>query len=39
MSLKAGSKAPDFEVKNQHGEIMALFRGKSAQIPGTVVNP
>jgi acyl-CoA thioesterase len=29
----------DMTVKNQHGEIMALFRGKSAQIPGTVVNP
>ena len=30
MSLKAGSKAPDFEVKNQHGEIVSLksLKGK-----------
>jgi acyl-CoA thioesterase len=28
----------DMTVKNQHGETIALFRGKSAQIPGTVVN-
>ena len=29
----------DVKVTNQHGETVALFRGKSAQIPGTVVNP
>ncbi len=27
----------DMKVTNQHGEVMALFRGKSAQIPGTVI--
>jgi acyl-CoA thioesterase len=29
----------DIKVSNQRGETVALFRGKSAQIPGTVVNP
>ena len=29
----------DVKVSNQRGETVALFRGKSAQIPGTVVNP
>jgi len=29
----------DVKVRNQRGETVALFRGKSAQIPGTVVNP
>jgi len=29
----------DVKVSNQRGEAVALFRGKSAQIPGTVVNP
>jgi acyl-CoA thioesterase len=29
----------DVKVTNQRGETVALFRGKSAQIPGTVVNP
>ena len=29
----------DIKVRNQRGETVALFRGKSAQIPGTVVNP
>ncbi len=27
----------DMKVSNQHGEVIALFRGKSAQIAGTVV--
>ena len=27
----------DATVTNQKGEVVALFRGKSAQIPGTVV--
>lgn len=27
----------DMKVSNQQGEVIALFRGKSAQIPGTVV--
>ena len=27
----------DMRVSNQRGEVVALFRGKSAQIPGTVV--
>ncbi len=26
----------DMRVSNQRGEVVALFRGKSAQIPGTV---
>ena len=26
----------DMKVTNQHGEVVAVFRGKSAQIPGTV---
>ena len=26
----------DMKVRNQHGEVIAMFRGKSAQIPGTV---
>ena len=26
----------DMKVSNQHGEVIAMFRGKSAQIPGTV---
>ncbi|MEY2621078.1 MAG: hydroxyphenylacetyl-CoA thioesterase PaaI [Pseudomonadota bacterium] len=26
----------DMRVHNQHGETVAMFRGKSAQIPGTV---
>ena len=26
----------DMKVQNQHGEVVALFRGKSAQIAGTV---
>ena len=25
-----------FTVANQKGEVVAMFRGKSAQIPGTV---
>jgi acyl-CoA thioesterase len=29
----------DVKVSNQRGETVALFRGKSAQIPGTVVSP
>jgi acyl-CoA thioesterase len=29
----------DVKVTNQRGETVALFRGKSAQIPGMVVNP
>ena len=30
MAIEAGSKAPDFELKNQHGELVKLsdFRGK-----------
>jgi acyl-CoA thioesterase len=27
----------DMKVSNQRGEVVALFRGKSAQIPGVVV--
>jgi acyl-CoA thioesterase len=27
----------DMTVKNQRGEVVALFRGKSTQIKGTVV--
>ncbi|RYX92560.1 MAG: hydroxyphenylacetyl-CoA thioesterase PaaI [Comamonadaceae bacterium] len=27
----------DMKVSNQHGEVIAMFRGKSAQIQGTVV--
>ena len=27
----------DMKVTNQRGEVVAVFRGKSAQIPGTVV--
>ena len=27
----------DMKVTNQKGEVVAMFRGKSAQIPGTVV--
>jgi len=27
----------DMKVTNQNGEVIALFRGKSAQIPGTVI--
>jgi acyl-CoA thioesterase len=27
----------DMRVSNQHGEVIAMFRGKSAQIQGTVV--
>lgn len=27
----------DVKVSNQRGEVVAVFRGKSAQIPGTVV--
>jgi len=27
----------DMRVTNQRGEVVALFRGKSAQIPGTVI--
>ncbi len=27
----------DMTVSNQRGEVIALFRGKSAQIPGTVI--
>lgn len=27
----------DMRVTNQHGEVVAVLRGKSAQIPGTVV--
>ena len=27
----------DMRVSNQHGEVIALFRGKSAQIKGTVI--
>ncbi len=29
----------DMTVRNQRDEVIALFRGKSAQIAGTVVNP
>jgi acyl-CoA thioesterase len=29
----------DMTVRNQHNEVIALFRGKSAQIQGTVVPP
>lgn len=29
----------DMTVRNQHEEVIALFRGKSAQISGTVVDP
>ena len=29
----------DIKVSNQRGETVALFRGKSVQITGTVVNP
>jgi acyl-CoA thioesterase len=29
----------DMTVRNQHDEVIALFRGKSAQIAGTVVKP
>lgn len=29
----------DMTVINQHNEVIALFRGKSAQIQGTVVSP
>lgn len=27
----------DMKVSNQDGDVIALFRGKSAQIPGTVI--
>ena len=27
----------DMRVSNQRGEVVAMFRGKSAQIPGTVI--
>ena len=27
----------DMKVTNQHGEVVAMFRGKSAQIKGTVI--
>ena len=27
----------DMKVTNQRGEVIAMFRGKSAQIPGTVI--
>ena len=27
----------DMKVTNQHGEAVAMFRGKSAVIPGTVL--
>jgi len=29
----------DMTVRNQRDEVIAMFRGKSAQIAGTVVNP
>lgn len=29
----------DMRVRNQHGETVALFRGKSAQIRGHVIDP
>ena len=29
----------DMRVENQHGEVVAMFRGKSAQIAGTVLPP
>ena len=29
----------DMTVHNQHDDVIALFRGKSAQIQGMVVNP
>ena len=29
----------DMQVTNQRGEVVALMRGKSAQIPGTIVPP
>ena len=29
----------DMTVRNQHNEVIALFRGKSAQIQGTLVPP
>ena len=28
----------DMKVTNQHGEVVAMFRGKSAQIPGHVID-
>lgn len=28
----------DMKVSNQHGDVVAVFRGKSAQIPGNLVN-
>jgi acyl-CoA thioesterase len=27
----------DMRVSNQHGEVIAMFRGKSAQIAGTII--
>jgi acyl-CoA thioesterase len=27
----------DMKVTNQHGEIVAVFRGKSAHVQGTVI--
>ena len=27
----------DMKVSNQRGEVVAMFRGKSAQIPGSVI--
>jgi acyl-CoA thioesterase len=27
----------DMKVSNQRGEVVAMFRGKSAQLPGTVI--
>ena len=27
----------DMKVSNQHGDVVAMFRGKSAQIPGSLV--
>jgi acyl-CoA thioesterase len=29
----------DMKVSNQRGEVVAMFRGKSAQLQGTVVSP
>jgi acyl-CoA thioesterase len=29
----------DMRVENQRGEVVAMFRGKSAQIAGTVIPP
>ena len=38
-SLTGRSGVYDIDVKNQRGEIIALFRGKSTRITGHVVEP